>query len=258
MAQGTKYPTTCNPVTSSPTRLDVTQRQSKFLLNENILNENSARAVNLTVTHSAMSSPPNESKTLDTFLGMEEAVDYGSDTSVQGDTGTMSDTSSPMPEALPPITQASPSGHYDVNTPQAQHPMLGSDENIITNLLDERQELVVQQQDRAQRYAHIRATLQHQSDYVFTPPSVEERIRQTNGQTLATWVIGRAATSPEEVATCQTLRERYLEPFLTTQGQYKARLEMQARGAPVPPIKGIPILLFAGESTHEEDNAFVR
>ena len=33
---------------------------------------------------------------------------------------------------------------------------------------------------------------------------------------------------------------------------------MQARGAPVSPIKGIPILLFAGEPTHEEDNAFVR
>ena len=33
---------------------------------------------------------------------------------------------------------------------------------------------------------------------------------------------------------------------------------MQARGAPVPAIKGIPILLFAGETTDEEDDAFVR
>uniref|UniRef100_A0AAV1TNU5 Uncharacterized protein n=1 Tax=Peronospora matthiolae TaxID=2874970 RepID=A0AAV1TNU5_9STRA len=32
---------------------------------------------------------------------------------------------------------------------------------------------------------------------------------------------------------------------------------MQARGKPVPPIKGIPILLFAGETVSEEDNAFV-
>ena len=32
---------------------------------------------------------------------------------------------------------------------------------------------------------------------------------------------------------------------------------MQARGAPVPPIKGIPILLFVGETTDEEDDAFV-
>ena len=87
MAQGTKYPTTCKPRYTLPHQTDVTQRQSNLLLNEN-----SARAVNLTVTHSAMSSSPNESKTLDAFLGMEEAVDYGSDTSVQGDTGTMADT----------------------------------------------------------------------------------------------------------------------------------------------------------------------
>uniref|UniRef100_A0AAV1U2X3 Uncharacterized protein n=1 Tax=Peronospora matthiolae TaxID=2874970 RepID=A0AAV1U2X3_9STRA len=32
---------------------------------------------------------------------------------------------------------------------------------------------------------------------------------------------------------------------------------MQARGAPVPPIKGIPILLLAGETVSEEDDAFV-
>uniref|UniRef100_A0AAV1UPU8 Uncharacterized protein n=1 Tax=Peronospora matthiolae TaxID=2874970 RepID=A0AAV1UPU8_9STRA len=32
---------------------------------------------------------------------------------------------------------------------------------------------------------------------------------------------------------------------------------MQARGAPVPPMKGIPILLLAGETASEEDDAFV-
>uniref|UniRef100_A0AAV1UEQ8 Uncharacterized protein n=1 Tax=Peronospora matthiolae TaxID=2874970 RepID=A0AAV1UEQ8_9STRA len=32
---------------------------------------------------------------------------------------------------------------------------------------------------------------------------------------------------------------------------------MQARGAPVPLIKGIPILLLAGETVSEEDDAFV-
>ena len=36
------------------------------------------------------------------------------------------------------------------------------------------------------------------------------------------------------------------------------RLQTQARGAPVPPIKGIPILLFPGETQDEEDSAFVR
>ena len=33
---------------------------------------------------------------------------------------------------------------------------------------------------------------------------------------------------------------------------------MQARGAPVPPIKGVPILLSAGETKDEEDNDFNR
>ena len=33
---------------------------------------------------------------------------------------------------------------------------------------------------------------------------------------------------------------------------------MQARGAPVPPIKGVPILLSAGETKEEEDNEFIR
>uniref|UniRef100_A0AAV1UWK6 Uncharacterized protein n=1 Tax=Peronospora matthiolae TaxID=2874970 RepID=A0AAV1UWK6_9STRA len=32
---------------------------------------------------------------------------------------------------------------------------------------------------------------------------------------------------------------------------------MQARGTPVPPIKGIPILFLAGETVSEEDDAFV-
>uniref|UniRef100_A0AAV1VK77 Uncharacterized protein n=1 Tax=Peronospora matthiolae TaxID=2874970 RepID=A0AAV1VK77_9STRA len=33
---------------------------------------------------------------------------------------------------------------------------------------------------------------------------------------------------------------------------------MQARGAPVPPIKRLPSLLLAGETVSEEDDAFVR
>uniref|UniRef100_M4BFD3 Uncharacterized protein n=1 Tax=Hyaloperonospora arabidopsidis (strain Emoy2) TaxID=559515 RepID=M4BFD3_HYAAE len=101
-------------------------------------------------------------------------------------------------------------------------------------------------------------TLKYQRDYVFTPLSVKERLRQTTGQTLATWNIDPEAASHEEGAIGQALRERYLEPSLTTQSQYKARLELQARGAPVPLIKGIPILLFTGETKDEEDDEFIR
>ena len=70
--------------------------------------------------------------------------------------------------------------------------------------------------------------------------------------------LGPVAASAEEGASGQALRERYLEPSLTTQSQYKARLELQARGATVPPIKGVPILLSAGETTDEEDDTFAR
>ena len=41
-------------------------------------------------------------------------------------------------------------------------------------------------------------TLKNQRAYVFTPLSVEERLRQTTGQTLATWTIGPVAASLEE------------------------------------------------------------
>uniref|UniRef100_A0AAV1U152 Uncharacterized protein n=1 Tax=Peronospora matthiolae TaxID=2874970 RepID=A0AAV1U152_9STRA len=70
------------------------------------------------------------------------------------------------------------------------------------------------------------ATLERQRDYVFTPPSVEERLRNAVGQTVATWIIGHGPKTPEEVVSCQALRERYLEPHLTTQSQYKARLDI--------------------------------
>uniref|UniRef100_A0AAV1TEQ5 Uncharacterized protein n=1 Tax=Peronospora matthiolae TaxID=2874970 RepID=A0AAV1TEQ5_9STRA len=202
-----------------------------------------------------MSSSPNESKALCDYLGIEEEVDYGSDTSVRGDTGTTS--GSLMPEAQLSNTPNPFAERGGASAPSAQHAASGSDETIIANPLDEQQQLLVQREENAQRYAQMTATLERQRDYVFIPPSVEERLRQAAGQTLATWVIGHGPKTPEEVVSCQALRERYLEPHLTTQGQYKARLDMQARGAPVPPMKGIPILLLAGETASEEDNAFV-
>ena len=57
---------------------------------------------------------------------------------------------------------------------------------IITNPLDEQQDKEINQMEDAQRRSSLKEKLQRQSDYVFTPPNVEERIRQTAGQTLAT------------------------------------------------------------------------
>uniref|UniRef100_A0AAV1T260 Uncharacterized protein n=1 Tax=Peronospora matthiolae TaxID=2874970 RepID=A0AAV1T260_9STRA len=202
-----------------------------------------------------MSSSPNESKALCDYIGIEEEVDYGSDTSVRGDTGTMSGSLMPGAQISNTLNPFAECG--GASAPPAQYAASGSDETIITNPLDEQQQLLVQREENAQRRVQMATTLERQRDYMLTPPSVEERLRQAAGQTLATWVIGHGPKTPEEVVSCQALRERYLMPQLTTQSQYKARLDMQARGTPVPPIKGIPILLFAGETVSEEDDAFV-
>ena len=75
-----------------------------------------------------------------------------------------------------------------------------------------------------------------------------QRLRQTVGLSLATWVVGPEAKSAEEVAVREALDVRYLEPTIFTLSGYKARLQKQARGVPVPPIKGVPVLKTIEES----------
>ena len=93
----------------------------------------------------------------------------------------------------------------DANAPLAPHSTPGSDDAIITNPLDEQQQLTVQREESARHHAQMVTTLENQRDYVFTPLSVEELLHQTTGQTLATWTIGPGDTSPEEVASGQVL-----------------------------------------------------
>ena len=70
-------------------------------------------------------------------------MNYGSDTSVPGDSRTISDT--PMLEVQPPTTLIPFSERDDANAPLAPHSALGSDDAIITYPLDEQQQLTVQQ-----------------------------------------------------------------------------------------------------------------
>ena len=151
-----------------------------------------------------MASPSRESKTLHSYLDIEEEVDYGSDTSVQGDSGTMSDVA---PAEVHPRTPLNPfTERSDAHAPMAQHPTNHPDDMIITNPLDEQQQMILHREESARRQTEMATALERRRDYVFTPLSVEERLRQVTGQTLATWVIGPEATSPEEIANRQVLR----------------------------------------------------
>ena len=93
---------------------------------------------------------------------------------------------------------------------------------------------------------------------MFSTPDVEKHLRQRKGRSLITWVIAAEATTPEDIAFRQDLHKRYLEPFLTTLGQYKTRLKSRARGTSARSSKSVPVLLFAGEVYEEEDNQFIR
>ena len=59
---------------------------------------------------------------------------------------------------------------------------------------------------------------------MFTPLSVEERLRNIVGRPLALWIIAAAAATPEEIEEGKVPRERYLVPCVMTPNQYKARL----------------------------------
>ena len=194
--------------------------------------------------------------TLSSYLGLDEEVDYGSDTNVLGDEGTSS--SSPVPK-VQPLTALNPFAERGETTvPVAQHHATDTGECIITNPLDEQQNLIFQREESARRRAQTKMVIQNRSGYVFSIPDVEERLHQTEGRSLATWASASEGTSPKDIAFRQILHDSYLESFLTTQGQYKSHLESLDRGVLVRPIKGVPMLLFVGELPEEEDNQFIR
>ena len=70
------------------------------------------------------------------------------------------------------------------NALTALHTTPGMGSPIVTNPLNEQQEQVLQERESAQRRTHIMATLAAHSDYVFTPLSIEELLRQNVGQLL--------------------------------------------------------------------------
>ena len=183
-------------------------------------------------------------------------MDYGSDTQLPEEKGD-SPVSTPVCE-LPRREAPNPfpeRGDVDALTALCTTPNLGS--TIVSNPLDEEQERVVRHHQDTLRRAHQRSKAQLHSEYIFTPPTVEQRLRAV-GQSLATWIIGSEVSSAEEVDKRKALDLRYLEPTVFTLDGYKARLEKQARGVPVPPIKGVPVVKTAEESNSDEDCSFIK
>ena len=152
----------------------------------------------------------NNSTTLSDLLGIEEEeVDYGSD--------TVSKPSTPMCDNRPKLAPYPFLERGDADALSALYTTPGMGSPIVTNPLNEQQEQVLQERESAQRRTHIMATLAAHSDYVFTPLSIEELLRQTVGQLLVSWNIVSAASTPEAVEERGVLRERYLVPTVMTQ-----------------------------------------
>ena len=163
-----------------------------------------------------MASPPNESRTLASYLDFDEDVDYGSDTDVPGDEGIASYC--PVSEVRP-LTSPNPIvERAETTAPVAQHHAKDLDEYIITKPLDEQHGLILHREERALRCAHTQTVNQNWIGYVFSTPDVEQRLHQTEDRSLSTWAIAREDLSPEDIAFRKVLHESYLEPFLTTQG----------------------------------------
>ena len=99
-----------------------------------------------------------------------------------------------LQQALNPFPER---GAADALTALHTTPGMGS--AIITNPLDEEQEQELQQREGSQRRSQIVSTLEIYTDYVFTPLSEEERLRQSTGQSLASWTMSPASNTPEEV-----------------------------------------------------------
>ena len=167
-----------------------------------------------------------------------EEIDYESDTPLPSYEDPAPQTRAPRVETnLFPERRA-------VNVLTALRVTPGLEPGESSNPLDEQQELAIAAQDDARQRSLTYAIQQARRDYILTPLSVEQRLREDAGQSLACWVTGPEARSVSEVAARQALRERYLTPQVMPLDDYRQRLEGQARGASIPSMRTIPIILY--------------
>ena len=83
-------------------------------------------------------------------------------------------------------------------------------------------------------------------------------LRKFAGQPLTTWPTGREATTSNDIAERDALREGHLTPEATTISEYQIKLTEQESGASVLKQRTIPVVLYPGNSEAENDNTFTR
>ena len=96
------------------------------------------------------------------------------------------------------------------------------------------------------------------SDYRLKITSVDELLRKFARQPLTTSTTRRDATTSNDIAERDDLRERYVKPESTTISEYQIKLTEQARGASVPKQWTTLVVLYPGESEAEDDSTFAR
>ena len=134
-----------------------------------------------------MTSQPHESHNLFSYLDLEEDLDYDSDSTVHVDEGTLFKL--PVPEVRP-LTASNPFVERGETTaPVAKHDATDAGERIITNPLDEQQDLILHQGESDLRRAQTKRVIQNRNGYLFSTPDMEESILQSVGRSLSTWSI---------------------------------------------------------------------
>uniref|UniRef100_A0AAV1TAM4 Uncharacterized protein n=1 Tax=Peronospora matthiolae TaxID=2874970 RepID=A0AAV1TAM4_9STRA len=129
----------------------------------------------------------------------------------------------------------------EVPSPLAQLVVDEPASGVLHNTLDEDQAQYLQLVDDRRRQAQCVATAYAHSSYRFTQPSLYERICQTSGQSLATWVTGHKANTTTELAESEALRETYWRVERMTVLDNLDRMNQQALGASVSAMRTVPV-----------------
>ena len=127
-------------------------------------------------------------------------------------------TPEPSTSALCNPSRIAPNPFPERSTAQALTALRASttlDEPIITNKLDEQQQRYIEENERARRLSQTLAIAEAHSDYRFKPLRVDELLRKFAENPLTSCPTGCEATTSDDVAERDALREIYLTPEVT-------------------------------------------